>query len=213
MWDTMGGWKIENHFENCVPTLGIFVDFRAHRGERLDFKRFSPDFRTQYVAHIAHSRSTPVESHSRDIYPSKNHSIIGHPYHAYLDDHTQYITPQHHNTHSRRVWRLPALLPQLARALLVRVANAAPLLALFLDRRLAGATVLGVHGGCIETCLDEVTAEVTKSKAVSAGHDGKEPKIEFKISRPVQPGVSRVSRTASKRPSRRKLWRASRIKL
>ena len=44
-----------------------------------------------------------------------------------------------------------------------------------------------VHGGCIETCLDEVTAEVTKSKLFPLATTAK---IEFKISRPVQPGVT-----------------------
>ena len=50
-----------------------------------------------------------------------------------------------------------------------------------------GIPKTSVHGGCIETCLDEVTAEVTKSKLFPLATTAK---IEFKISKPVAPGVT-----------------------
>ena len=45
----------------------------------------------------------------------------------------------------------------------------------------------GVHGGAVETCLDEATAECAKTKLFPMASTGK---IEFQIKKPVQPNVT-----------------------
>ena len=58
----------------------------------------------------------------------------------------------------------------------------------------------GVHGGAIETCLDEATAECAKTKLFPLATTAK---IEFKISKPVEANVTyrvfcRVSKESMK---------------
>ncbi len=50
-----------------------------------------------------------------------------------------------------------------------------------------GIPSTSVHGGAVETCLDEATAELAKSKLFPMATTAK---IEFKISKPIQPRVT-----------------------